>query len=114
MVTYDDKTLECIPPVLQRGEKEHVLVVQNETVFHTNEYRQHVWLVDDQQPIQKKGSGQAIHISNFICETIRPIKLSEEQIKDQLSLPDTLSLPTFKAWTITYPRKGFDSWWDLA
>jgi hypothetical protein len=114
MVTYDDKTLECIPPVLQRGEKEHVLVIQNETVFHTNEYHWHVWLADDQQPIQKKGSGRAIHISDFICETIRPIKLSEEQIKDQLSLPNTLSLPTFEVWTITYPRKGFDSWWDLA
>ena len=27
MASYDDTTLEHIPPVLQRGEKEHVLVV---------------------------------------------------------------------------------------
>jgi hypothetical protein len=39
MATYDDQTLEPIPPMLQPGEKEHVLVVQDETVFHTNEYR---------------------------------------------------------------------------
>jgi hypothetical protein len=51
MVTYDNKTLEHIPLVLQRGEKEHILVVQDETVFHTNKYRWHVWLADDQQPI---------------------------------------------------------------
>ena len=57
MATYDDKTLKRIPPVLQSGEKEHVLVVQNEIVFHTNEYHRRVWLADDQQPIQKKGSG---------------------------------------------------------
>jgi hypothetical protein len=42
------------------------------------------------------------------------IKLSEEQIKDQLNLPDALRLPTFEARKITYPGKGFDSWWDLA
>jgi hypothetical protein len=114
MATYDDKTLERIPPVLQSGEKEHVLVVQDETVFHTNEYRRRVWLADDQQPIRKKGSGRAIHVSDFICETIGPIKLSKEQIKDQLSLPDALRLPAFEARTITYPGKGFDSWWDLA
>jgi len=114
MATYDDKTLERILPVLQSGEKEHVLVVQDETVFHTNEYRRRVWLADDQQPIRKKGSGRAIHVSDFICETIGPIKLSEEQIKDQLNLPDALCLPAFEARTITYPGKGFDSWWDLA
>jgi hypothetical protein len=65
-------------------------------------------------PSGRRGPGRVIHISNFICETIRPIKLSEEQIKDQLSLPDALSLPAFEARTITYPGKGFDSWWDLA
>ena len=27
MANYDDKTFERIPPVLLRGEKEHVLVV---------------------------------------------------------------------------------------
>jgi len=82
MASYDDETLKCIPPVLQSREKEHVLVVQDETVFHTNEYHQRVWLAQDQQPIWKKGSRQAIHVSNFICETIGPIRLSEEQIKD--------------------------------
>jgi hypothetical protein len=114
MASYDDKTLERIPLVLQSGGKEHVLVVQDETVFHTNEYRRRVWLAQDQQPIRKKGSGRAIHVSDFICETIGPIRLSEEQIKDQLNLPDALRLPAFEARKITYPGKGFDSWWDLA
>src|SRR6266851_9636655 len=114
MASYDDETLECIPTVLQSREKEHVLVVQDETVFHTNEYCQRVWLAQDQQPIWKKGSGRAIHVSDFICEMIGPIRLSEEQIKDQLNLPDTLRLPAFEARKITYPGKGFDAWWDLA
>ncbi len=51
MVTYDDKTLNCIPPTLQPGEKEHVLVMQDETIFHTNKYCCRIWLTCDQQPI---------------------------------------------------------------
>jgi len=70
MATYDDVSLDQIPLTLQPGEKEHVLVVQDETIFHTNEYRQHMWVKGDQQPIQKKGGGYVIHVSDFISETI--------------------------------------------
>jgi len=38
MATYDDETLDCIPPMLPPGIKEHVLVFQDESIFHTNEY----------------------------------------------------------------------------
>jgi hypothetical protein len=39
MATYADKTLDRIAPMLKLREKEHVLVTQDESVFHTNEYR---------------------------------------------------------------------------
>ena len=87
--------------------------MQDESVFHTNKYRQCAWLMHSQQPIQKKGGGRAIHVSDFICETIRQIKLCEEQIQDQLMLPPELHLPAFEAWKIIYPGKAFDPWWDL-
>jgi hypothetical protein len=51
MATYDDTTLDRIAPTLQPGEKEHVLIMQDETIFHTNEYRRRMWLAQDQQPI---------------------------------------------------------------
>ena len=38
MASYDDATLQPIPPTLCQGEREHVLIVQDETIFHTNEY----------------------------------------------------------------------------
>ena len=57
MVSYDDSTLDHIAPSLLTGEHERVFVVQDETVFHTNEYRRHMWLTSDQQPIWKKGNG---------------------------------------------------------
>ena len=43
MATYDDLSLDCIPPMLQPGEREHVLIMQDETIFHTNEYRRRMW-----------------------------------------------------------------------
>ena len=97
MATYDNETLDRLSPTLQPREKEHVLVVQDETVFHTNEYRRQSWLAQDQQPIRKKGSGQAIHVSDFISETVGRIKLTLELISDQLQLPQELHLPKFEA-----------------
>jgi hypothetical protein len=113
MATYDNETLDRIPPNLQPREKEHVLVVQDETVFHTNEYCRRSWLAQDQQPIQKKGGGWAIHVSDFISETVGRIKLTPELILDQLQLPQDLCLPEFEARKIIYPGKGFDDWWSL-
>ena len=110
MASYDDKTLERILPTLLPGEKEHILLVQDETVFHTNEYRRRMWITQDQQPIWKKGGGRVIHVSDFICETIGHVKLSEEQICAQLKLPAELRLAMFEARKIIYPGKGFDAW----
>jgi hypothetical protein len=113
MATYDDTTLDRIAPTLQPGEKEHVLIMQDETIFHTNEYRRRMWLAQDQQPIRKKGNGRAVHISDFISETIGRIKLSDEQIADQLKQPAEDRLAAFEARKIIYPGKGSDAWWDL-
>jgi len=54
-----------------------------------------------------------IHVSDFIAETIGRIKLSDEQIADQVKLLEEHCLPVFEAREITYPGKGFDTWWDL-
>jgi hypothetical protein len=113
MATYDDVLLDRIPPTLHPGDKEHVLIMQDETVFHTNEYCWRMWLAQDQQLIRKKGNGCAIHVSDFISETIGRIKLSEEQIADQLKRSVEQCLPAFEAQKIIYPGKGFDAWWDL-
>jgi hypothetical protein len=113
MATYDDVTLDRCLPVPRPGDKEHVLVMQDESIFHTNESRWHAWLAQDQQPIRLKGNGHAIHVSDFISETIGRLKLLDDQIADQLNHPKGHCLPTFEARKVTYPGKGFDPWWDL-
>ena len=114
MATYADRTLDRTPPTLNAGEREHVLVMQDESIFHTNEYRRRSWLAQDQQPIRKKGHGRVVHVSDFISETIGRLKLSDSQIADQLKLPEEQRLPAFEARKIIYPGKGFDAWWDLS
>jgi len=83
MASYDDMTLKHNPPILLPDKKEHVLIMQDESIFHTNKYCWHSWATGDQQPIQKKGGGCAIHVSDFICKTIGRIRLSKEQIQKQ-------------------------------
>ena len=87
MCKYDDKTLEPIPPILGPGEKEHVLVAQDECTVSTNDHPHRMWLKDNQQPLKKKGNGCGVHISDWICETTGQLALSEEQIAQQSQLP---------------------------
>ncbi|KAG0707298.1 hypothetical protein DFH29DRAFT_995100 [Suillus ampliporus] len=113
MSTYDDKTLTRIPPKLDPGKKEHVLITQDECIFHVNESRRRAWLLEHEQPIKKKGNGCSIHVSDFICETIGFLTLSMTQIEEQMKLPLESRLCSFTAHRIIYPGKNHDAWWDL-
>jgi hypothetical protein len=113
MTKYDDETLEPIPPTLAPGEKELVLVPQDECIVHTNDSPRRAWLKGDQQPLKKKGNGRGIHICGWICETTGRLKLSEEQVKAQALLPEDQRLKVTDSTKIIYPGKNHDAWWDL-
>jgi hypothetical protein len=51
-----------------------------------------VWLKDAEQPLQRKGNGRAIMISDWICETFGHLRLSEKQIAKQAKLPEAQRL----------------------
>ncbi|CAH1768998.1 12857_t:CDS:2 [Entrophospora sp. SA101] len=53
-------------PTLELGEKEHVWITHDESTFHTYDGPRAVW--------GKKGLGQGIHVSDFLTETIGPLK----------------------------------------
>jgi hypothetical protein len=113
MCKYDDKTLEPILPTLAPGEKEHVVLPQDETNVHTNEGPRCAWLKGDQQPLKRKGNGQGIHVSDLICETTGQLALSPDQVVAQLLLPEQSRLRVTDARKIIYPGKNHDVWWDL-
>lgn len=115
MTQYDDEMLQPIPPVLAPGEKEHMLLPQDETSFHTNDKPRNAWLKDGQQPLKSKGNGRGNHISDIICEATETgrLVLNAEQIAEQMALPEAERLRTFDARKIIYPGKNFDAWWDL-
>ena len=92
MYQYDDKTLEPILPTLAPGEKEHVVLAQDETNISINEGPHRAWLRGDQQPLKKKENGRGIHVSDWICETTGCLALSPEQVASQLQLPEPAHL----------------------
>ena len=83
---------------------------QDESTFHTNEYRHRVWIKDGKQPLWKKGNGQAIHVSDFITEQ-GCLQLTEEEQKTNDAQPAAEWVKA-DTWVITYPGKGHDVWWD--
>ena len=88
MASYDDATMQRIPPQLEDGEKERIAIAQDESVFHTNEYRRRLWLGEGQQRLIKKGNGQAIHVSDFICEPSGRLKLNNEELTMVVQWPN--------------------------
>jgi hypothetical protein len=113
MTKYDNETLVPIPPSLTPDEQEHVLITQDESIFHTNEYQRRSWLCGDEQPLKRKGNGRAIHVSDFICETTGRLALSEEQLAQQATLPPDQQFKVTDAREIIYPGKNHDANWDL-
>ncbi|KAJ2922656.1 hypothetical protein H1R20_g14444, partial [Candolleomyces eurysporus] len=108
---YDDRTLEPIPPVLQPGERLHVPVFQDESIFRSNDLRRRVWVKDGKTPLRKKGQGRAIHVSDFIVEQTGRLKLSQAQIDEQNRLPESQRVAE-DAREIIYPGKNGDGWWN--
>ncbi|KAG1735073.1 uncharacterized protein EDB91DRAFT_1083817 [Suillus paluster] len=65
MAKYDNQTLIPIPPSLTPDEQEHVLVTQDESIFHTNEHQRRSWLCSDDQALKRKGNGRKNHKANW-------------------------------------------------
>ena len=61
-------------PTLELGEKEHAWITHDESTFHTYDGPRAVWGPQEEQPLRKKGLGQGIHVSDFLTETIGPLK----------------------------------------
>lgn len=116
MCQYNEETMELLATELPHGEREHILVVQDESIFHANDQRRSIWLGEDQSmPLRQKGNGRAVHVSDFLCEKSQTgrLSLTEDQRERNAALPPELKLKNVDARKIIYPGKGKDDWWDM-
>jgi hypothetical protein len=85
MASYADGTLDRIPPTLNPGEKEHVLVVQDESIFHTN---CHCRYGQDTETLSRKCKSRAeglIHLSMSLSSKFLSLWYARETLQKRES-----------------------------
>ena len=86
-------------------------VFHDKSIFHSNELRRRVYVLDGKMPLRKKGQGCAIHVSDFIVEETGRLTLSKHQLEENASLPNEQQLQCTDAREIIYPGKNNDGFW---
>ena len=87
MSIVNDDTLDVTYPELQLDERVHIVIDHDEMSIATNEQCWWLWLAEGQQPLQKKGKGCSVHVSDFILETTGHLCLTWMQLGAQAQLP---------------------------
>ena len=108
---YTDDGLDPEEPQLGPGERLHVPIMHDKTIVHANKLRHQVYVCDGKMPLQKKGQGHVIHVSDFIVEQTGRLALSEDQIHKNAALPAKDQLKSTDAREIIYPGKNNDGFW---
>ena len=108
---YTDDGLDPEEPQLGPGEQLHVPIMHDETIVRANELHRQVYVCDGKMPLQKKGQGRAIHVSDFIVEQTGRLALSEDQIHKNATLPAKDQLKSMDVREIIYPGKNNDGFW---
>ncbi|KAH9095140.1 hypothetical protein Ae201684P_009995 [Aphanomyces euteiches] len=99
MTKYDGETMTNeTKPELKNGEKEHVLIVHDESLFYSNDGDSPMWIHPKHPPLRKKGKGRCIMISEFLCECHGRMK----------AVLDGTELTTMEKLT---PGKNEEGWW---
>jgi hypothetical protein len=107
MPKFNRDNLETqINPKLSNNQQIHVLVTHDETTFHSNDGRLSGWASKGENPLRKKGRGKSIHVSDFLCATIGRLKLNEEQISMNPSIPN-------EARVLMNIGINNDGWWNI-
>src|SRR5207248_7660614 len=104
MTTFDDETLEPIPPILSPDKKEIVLVTHDECIFYSNDGKRGVWVKNGELPLKKKGNGRSIMVSEFLTEKIGRLSLNQVQIQDNPTIPE-------EARVYLKPGKNHEGYW---
>jgi len=112
MATYEGENLnQIILPILPHGVPEIVPVTHDESVFYANDDVVKAWGPADESRLRRKSQGLSIHVSDFLCESIGRLQLSEEDCATNNLLPDGERLVYTEACVTMYPGTNRDGWW---
>ncbi|CAG8485078.1 5056_t:CDS:2 [Cetraspora pellucida] len=109
---HERENLEhAILPRLSYGVREIVLVTHDKTPFYANNSMHKVWGPKDESMLHNKSQELSMHVSNFICQSIERLKLSEYERRINDLLPDDshLKLKHTKTCVIIYPGSNWDA-----
>jgi hypothetical protein len=113
---YDDgEDMKEIMPDLSDHDKEHVWIYQDEAAYHSNDFQNvGYWLKHGEQVLKKKGHGQLVMVSAFVCERFGNLALTEELVEANEKLPPSERLGVTDSRVIIYPtsKEGGDAYWN--
>jgi hypothetical protein len=75
----DDDIMILIEPNLNEGDKRHILVTHDESVFYANDGKKTFWGPIGHQPLRKKGTGLSLHVSDFLTEVDGRLKFEQDE-----------------------------------
>ena len=64
---------------LQPGKRSLVLVAHAESTMQANDGEKEGWVMNEEQPLKKKGAGRGLHQSHVICSTYGWLKVHMSQ-----------------------------------
>jgi hypothetical protein len=114
---YAEPDMAEVLPELKDDELEHIVIVHDESSFHSNDYQNnHYWLKAGEQVLKKKGRGRLIMVSAFLCERYGLLALTEEMIAENEKLAAELRLKFTDSTTVIYPdgKPTGDAYWNMA
>jgi hypothetical protein len=77
-IPSDDNIMVLNEPTLAPGEKKHMVVVHDESVFCANDGQKTYWGPKNHTPLRKKGMGLSLHVSDFLTEVGGRLKFEDE------------------------------------
>jgi hypothetical protein len=102
---------QIISPILPPNVSELVPITHDESIFYANDGVVKTWGPAEENKLRRKSQGLSVHVSDFICESIGRLRLSEEERIANDLLSNGEQLEHTEACVIMHPGSNRDGWW---
>jgi hypothetical protein len=112
IAVYEGQNMDqIISPILPTNVPELVPITHDESIFYANDGIVKTWGPIEENQLRRKSQGLSVHVSEFICESIGRLRLSEEEKITNDLLPEDNRLLYTEACVIMHPGSNRDGWW---